>query len=671
MKLFISWSGKRSGKVAKAFKDYLPKIIKNLEKDDIFLSLSDLKSGDIWFSEIQENLRKCDTVLVLLTEENIDSKWLLFEAGAISNKEVNNVHICTIDNLNIFSTSPFYNYQISKCTNKDNTLELILSLLSKEEEELQATINFEKQWKFIEDILKKVKNKRNIKDKIKIISNSIKTEALNLVDDNNENSPFIEAFLGWYSSLEKEVIKPAALHSFVTSSRFYHYCLSALHNSGVNNLKAIADLSSTVENWENQQNDLWSGIDERIFYIEWETIVSDTKLAPVIKIIRRSLEKISNQKCKIYLITSKEIKSLTIPKLNKQEPLGYNFLFLNPTLIGGYIMDSNNESLYLKATNKDEELVVQMQEFYSNTKNISFEVIDENKDENERQYVNYIRKEWINKNNYGKWDNLWTDNPCTYDYVKNYDINIHLWTPNYDKLIIKCSDIIQDELIKLFRETHKSLKIFEIGYGTGGLTKAVLNGVFDINKPDNLYKGGLYKHNIPIVKYIGTDNSSDMHDIFKNTLKEDFKNDSKLEFDIRDDQFNLNFSIGEKVDIVFGSFILHHILNNEQIEIQNIFEYIANDILVSSKSSMIFLCTIFSEKETEKEIQLNYWKNHMKNMGLSEDLITGYLKGNQSMINAPTLDSLKTVAEKFNFEFIRKEIETNSPFSIIILSRIE
>jgi len=666
VKLFISWSGERSGKLAEVFKQFLPKIIDGLESNDIFLSLTDLKSGDIWFSEIQKKLQASDTVLVLLSKENLDSKWLLFESGAISSKPLNKVHIYPIDDIEISSTSPFYNYQKIKMADEENTLKLINSLNSKDNDKA-ILINFNKYWVNIEAILEEISVGRNIDDTIQIKLKEVENEVVTLVNNNRLNKVFVEAFIGWYSSLIQEVIRPAQQDSFITSSRYYHYCLSALHNSGVDNIKAIADLSNSIENWNDTRIDLWSGVNERTFHIEWKTIIDDKLMDPIIKILQTSLKKTKNNNCKIYLITSKEMKSITLPKLNNQEPLGCNFLFLNPSLIGGYIKDDNHESLYLESIKENSKIILTMRDFYDDVKYNSFQIVENKPNITKQKFINDIRRKWVDKNNFGHWNNTWITNPGTHEYVENYDINIRLWTPNYDKLLVKCAEVIEDEIIKIFRNTHESLRIFEIGYGTGGLTNIILDEIIDINKPNAIYKRG--KHNIPVNKYIATDNSSDMKSELNRMLANDKKYNNDLVIDIRDDEFHVGFELEHKVDIIFGSFILHYLLVNDIVVIKNFFRDISDNILVEENASMVFLCTLFSDKKDIKEKQLKSWGEHMHNMGMNDKLIEDYFLGNQRMINSPSRENLKKAAHDCGFTFDSKEIQANSPFSIIILER--
>ena len=89
MKVFISWSGERSHAVAKALHEELTCLMNEIEP---FISSEDIEKGTAWFPHISGELEKSEFGIVCLTPENIDSRWVHFEAGALackfSNKKV-------------------------------------------------------------------------------------------------------------------------------------------------------------------------------------------------------------------------------------------------------------------------------------------------------------------------------------------------------------------------------------------------------------------------------------------------------------------------------------------------------------------------------------------------------------------------------------------------------
>jgi hypothetical protein len=81
MKVFISWSGERSGRVATALRDWLPRVIQAVEP---WISSGSIEPGVRWSDALAEALDGLDYGILCLTPENLKSEWILFEAGALS-----------------------------------------------------------------------------------------------------------------------------------------------------------------------------------------------------------------------------------------------------------------------------------------------------------------------------------------------------------------------------------------------------------------------------------------------------------------------------------------------------------------------------------------------------------------------------------------------------------
>lgn len=81
MKIFISWSGALSRKIAVSLKEWLPTVIQSI---DAWVSSEDIAKGSRWSSELAKALEQCDYGLICLVPNNIHEPWLNFEAGVIS-----------------------------------------------------------------------------------------------------------------------------------------------------------------------------------------------------------------------------------------------------------------------------------------------------------------------------------------------------------------------------------------------------------------------------------------------------------------------------------------------------------------------------------------------------------------------------------------------------------
>ncbi len=81
MKVFISWSGESSHQVALALHRWLPTVIQTL---DPWVSSEDIWKGQHWSVALSDELANTRAAILCLTRDNLDSRWLNFEAGALA-----------------------------------------------------------------------------------------------------------------------------------------------------------------------------------------------------------------------------------------------------------------------------------------------------------------------------------------------------------------------------------------------------------------------------------------------------------------------------------------------------------------------------------------------------------------------------------------------------------
>lgn len=80
MKVFISWSGPISHKVAVLLRDWLPSVIQSIEP---YVSSEDIDKGARWSTDIAGELHASTYGLICVTKDNIKAPWINFEAGAL------------------------------------------------------------------------------------------------------------------------------------------------------------------------------------------------------------------------------------------------------------------------------------------------------------------------------------------------------------------------------------------------------------------------------------------------------------------------------------------------------------------------------------------------------------------------------------------------------------
>jgi hypothetical protein len=89
MRVFISWSGYKSKKCAEIFAEWLPQVIQVV---DPWIS-TEIEKGSKWTPEISKTLEISKVGIICLTRENLNNKWILFEAGALS--KIPETRVCT------------------------------------------------------------------------------------------------------------------------------------------------------------------------------------------------------------------------------------------------------------------------------------------------------------------------------------------------------------------------------------------------------------------------------------------------------------------------------------------------------------------------------------------------------------------------------------------------
>lgn len=182
MKVFISWSGKTSNKVAIALRDWLPMILQYVEP---WLSSTDIPTGSRWAAEIEKALAKVDYGIICLTKENLNSTWLNFEAGAISKRADSKIIIFSLDVDFSEISGPLSQFQAIKAE-KNDLKKLIHDLNSVTEKPIAEKIIdnlFENLLPGFESTLNKILNEETKPDNFESVSLSTIDNKLDKIID--------------------------------------------------------------------------------------------------------------------------------------------------------------------------------------------------------------------------------------------------------------------------------------------------------------------------------------------------------------------------------------------------------------------------------------------------------------------------------------------------------
>src|SRR4051812_34315853 len=88
MLVFLSWSGQRSKAVAEELERWLRQVIQTVEP---WIS-TDIDKGLRWGPELSDRLEGSKIGIICLTKDNLDTRWILFEAGALS--KTKDTYVC-------------------------------------------------------------------------------------------------------------------------------------------------------------------------------------------------------------------------------------------------------------------------------------------------------------------------------------------------------------------------------------------------------------------------------------------------------------------------------------------------------------------------------------------------------------------------------------------------
>jgi molybdopterin converting factor small subunit len=125
MKIFLSWSGESSRRVARALHEWLPFVLRYAEP---WFSDVDIAAGARWSTELATQLEGTRFGVICLTQENLSAPWILFEAGALSKAVLrSSVFPYLLDVHSSELSGPLAQFQ-SKRAEKTATFELVSSI---------------------------------------------------------------------------------------------------------------------------------------------------------------------------------------------------------------------------------------------------------------------------------------------------------------------------------------------------------------------------------------------------------------------------------------------------------------------------------------------------------------------------------------------------------------
>lgn len=217
MRIFVSWSGKLSHRVALLLKDWFPNVIQAVR---LYVSSEDINKGTRWLTNVSSELENSQFGIICITRENINSPWLLFEAGALSKRtDQSCVNPLLIDLLpSDLSQSPLGQFQATS-TSKAEIRKLVMTVnnslgdLRLEESKIDKAFN--KWWPDLE---------KGLSEAISIAAR------INEKEEKRSEREILEKVLEAVLSLHKSVLETKVIGTTTDSSIFIQELRSGLEN---------------------------------------------------------------------------------------------------------------------------------------------------------------------------------------------------------------------------------------------------------------------------------------------------------------------------------------------------------------------------------------------------------------------------------------------------------
>jgi ubiquinone/menaquinone biosynthesis C-methylase UbiE/predicted MPP superfamily phosphohydrolase len=491
----------------------------------------------------------------------------------------------------------------------------------------------------------------NIADFVGSASNQLSDMIQASVQELHGDHPLIRFFGGWIEQLTRQLYQDS--HAFEVDAHYYEGCLSAFQGTGSKSL-AVADLSDLVETfWQNGVDPLQTGVTERVFLVPWDKMFNDMYLKRVHALFLNHSRyyNVRFMHVPLDLCMSTEIFG--------SRGRGNNLLLMEPDVVGGYVDTKHGPFLRIE---RSSVLFNKALHYYKQIKDRSLK-FDAN------WGYQQIRSSWVSQNRFGEWNTSWND--VLYrsdDYFDNYDMHIRCWIPGYDEFNQFAADLVVVHVYQALRRTPRRLRVMEIGFGTGSLTKPILTWIKSLDGPVKQLGGH------PIVeRFLGVDRSPKMLAIASKRLRPLLSETAFLRTGSAVDGFPLEAKHNAPFDIICGSLVLHDLLEEDPSfeKITKILSRLSS--ILSPGGTLLFADIFFSRDPSERTRQMERWRGSMKQVGLTDDAIDNFLQYNQEMVVTLNFESLAAAASTTGFsppELTRiPKLPSDLPFGILSLSK--
>jgi SAM-dependent methyltransferase len=479
-----------------------------------------------------------------------------------------------------------------------------------------------------------------------------------LLERYNEEHPRLHLMSGWTRQLSEEMDFGAHAPHRGTDPDYYLPMFSALQGWQGGGVQAIADLTEDIETfWRPEHPEMMSArVTERIFLIDWRLFFNEgSELTQYIERWRQHVESHRDRDYQIYIGVKDDRDSIRHPF--GAHSVGQHLLLIEPDIVGGYILDDRGNIRLVIAEDRRERLLYGMaDQFYNGIKGRAVRF-------DPAYGFLELKRKWLEQTRVGQWDDAWTSatEERSSHYFDWYDQHIRCWIPFYDQILIDCAASVESEIVRIVRSVpDRQLELLELGYGTGNLTELLAPWIETFNRP--FEEPG---ENPPVRLYDGIDRAGRMRETAVARVRTDPK---YLRLRLHNRTAWDDMSDDDVYDILFGSLVLHFLVgpNPTADALDQFFE--ACRMHVRQGGGLVFADAFGPDDLSQLDKITRKWHDWMTRNGLTDESAVAFLRGNQDMVRAASVDQFIEAGQRHGFALAKRR-KYVGPFQIVVFRK--
>lgn len=493
-------------------------------------------------------------------------------------------------------------------------------------------------------------------------SEQVAQKTAKLVAHHHDDHPLLRCFAGWLGQVADQIHhRPTRLE---VDAHYYQGCLSKLQGVADLNVRAIADLSDTTETFWLDADPLNTTASERIFLVNWKVMFENNRLDKLLGFLRKQSEQ--------YPVKVHHMRpsSADDPHVFGREGFSRNLLLMKPDLVGGYVKrqrDMSRDALGRPGEDRSPIFLrIQSNESVYREAEAQYARISERALTFDPRWDRAtLRQAWMVKNRIGRWDADWGDiKDRSGDYFEHYDLHVRCWIPEYERLVAHCVKLVEVEITRILRGTQGSIRVLEIGCGTGALTVQLVEWIQNMNRP-------FLDLRVlpPIEHFTAVDRSTHMIGLTRAALGDVDKYRIHVCEDTAPVFFSHDVEQHRPFHVICGSLVLHDLLDvDPPRSADDLLEKLSAELAIGG--CLVLADSFFFGSPKEREKQLRAWKQAMAVSGMQRNQIEEFLDHNNEMIETISLDDLQQIAPKHGFSAPQVlRMPGDSPFGVLVMMK--